>query len=318
VWFYAACLELVFFAEDDVSAAGAVDVGGTKIAVGVVDNNGKVLARFDRPTKSFPSPVAAVEAVVQLLGEAQEQAGLEIQGIGIGCTGPVYPHKGTIGNVEFLPGWEGFNIVDCLKAKINLPTYLENDADAGALGEWRWGSGKQAHQFLYITVGTGIGVGIIQNGVIYRGIAGSHPEIGHHVIDLHGPVCFCGARGCWESMAGGRALEKLAQSHHPAGERIDAQQLCHLADKGDEFAERIVQQSARNLAIGVANLIMIFAPDVISFGGGLMQSFHIFKPMLDQVISRQCHLMPYSEIKIMRAQLGVNTGLIGAAQIFFG
>lgn len=301
-----------------MSAAGAVDIGGTKIAVGVVDDDGKVLARFDRPTQSFPSPVAAVEAVVQLLGEAQRQAGVEIQGVGIGCTGPVYPLKGNIGNVEFLPGWEDFNIVDCLKAKTNLPTYLENDADAGALGEWRWGSGKQARQFLYITVGTGIGVGIIQNGEIYRGVGGAHPEIGHHVIDPSGPVCSCGARGCWESMAGGRALEKLAQSHHPAGEQIDAQQLCHLAEKGDEFAKRILQQSARNLALGVANLIMIFAPEVISFGGGLMQSFHIFKPTLDQVISRQCQLVPYSKIKISPAQLGANTGLIGAAQIFFG
>lgn len=301
-----------------MSVAGAVDIGGTKIAVGIVDESGKVLSKFDLPTQSFLSPTAAVDAIARILGEAQNQAGVEIQGIGIGCTGPVYPFKGEIGNVEFLPGWEGFCITESLEAKTNLPTYLENDADAGALGEWRWGSGRWTHQFLYITVGTGIGVGIIQNGEIYHGVGGSHPEIGHHVIDPTGPACFCGAHGCWESMASGRALEELARSLYPVGERIDARQLCQLAETGDELANKIVQQIARNLAIGLSNLIMIFAPDVISLGGGLMQSFHLFKPTLDQVIFHQCQLVPYSKIKISQAQLGVNTGLIGAAQVFLG
>src|ERR1700741_1244157 len=191
---------------------GAVDIGGTKIAVGIVDDNGKVLSRMEAPTD--PTRYSdSIELIVHLLRKTAQRAGAEIGGIGIGSTGPVNPMSGVFGDVDFLPGWRGKSPVKDLSAVFNVSVALENDGDAAALAEAGWGSSRNRTRLIYITVGTGIGGGIVLDGKLYRGVDGAHPEVGHQVIDPAGPQCSCGFRGCWESLAAGPAMVAWLESH---------------------------------------------------------------------------------------------------------
>src|SRR5580698_8858317 len=181
---------------------GAVDIGGTKIAVGMVDDTGKVLTRTQAPTD--PNRYAdGLNMIANMVRETAVQVGLELTGIGIGSTGPVDPIPGEFGDVDFLPGWRGKNLVNDLAKVFNVTVALENDGDAAALAEAGWGAGRNRSRLIYVTVGTGIGGGMIFDGQLYRGVDGAHPEMGHQVIDPSGPACSCGFHGCWESLAAG-------------------------------------------------------------------------------------------------------------------
>jgi glucokinase len=238
-----------------------------------------------------------------------------LQGIGIGCTGPVYPLAGTVGWVEFLPGWEGADLVTSLASEFGVPAALENDADAAALGEWAWGAGQGTQTFLLVTVGTGIGAGLITGGRLYRGVGGAHPEIGHMVIDPAGPHCFCGAHGCWESLASGPSMARLAQTAHPAHVYRSAAKLCADALAGDEHARQAVERTAYYLGLGLANLVTLFTPEVIALGGGLMQALPQFRPGIDTVTERMCKLVPKEQVRIVSAHFGAQAGLVGAARV---
>jgi glucokinase len=293
---------------------GGVDIGGTKIAAGVVDADGNVLAVQEHPTQAGDGPEAGLRRIAQMLRETTSQSGGDLEGIGISCTGPVHPETGSIGNVEFLPGWEGANLVQELSQAFGVPAAIENDADAAALGEWAWGVGQGCCSFILVTVGTGIGVGLVLDGQLYRGVVGSHPEIGHHVIDPQGPACFCGAHGCWESMASGPAMERWAQAHHPQQLRLSAAQLCAAAEDGDARAQAAVRRTARYLALGLANLVTIFSPEMIALGGGLLQSYHLFQPEIETTVRTNCGLVPHQQVKIVRSAFGPHAGLVGAAR----
>lgn len=294
---------------------GAVDIGGTKIAVGMVDGDGQVLAQAECPTHPERGFDDALERISTLLRETQAQAGGIMRGIGIGCTGPVYPLTGTIGDVEFLPGWENVNIVKALSREFSLPVALENDADAATLGESAWGAGRNVGVFIYVTISTGIGGGIALDGRIYRGVDGAHPEIGHHVIDPSGPACFCGAHGCWESLASGRAMAQWFRDNAPDGmtglASIDAGEIC---SRSDPYAQAVIAREGYYLGLGLANLVTMFVPNVIALGGGLMHSRHLFWGTIQQIIQSSCGYAPHQKVRLVPASLGADVGLIGAAQ----
>lgn len=295
---------------------GAVDIGGTKIAVGTVDEDGKVLASRECPTEVCKGLEDGLSWIIRMLHEAASETGESMAGLGIGCTGPVHAREGTLGRVKFLPGWDGANLVGELSRAFGTSAAIENDANAAALGEWAWGTGIGTCKFLLVTVGTGIGVGVILDGKLYRGVNDSHPELGHHAIDPCGPVCFCGARGCWESLASGAAMENWAESNHPEGKHLSAEQLCINAGKGDPFAQAAVRRTAHNLGIGLANLVTLFAPEMIALGGGLMQSRQLFWSTIQETIQTNCGLVPHKDVKLMPSKLGAMTGLIGAARVW--
>ncbi len=295
---------------------GAVDIGGTKIAVGMVDGDGQVQARLECPTEAQRGLEDGLSRVIRMLHEAASEVGEVPQGIGIGCTGPVDPRQGTIGQVEFLPGWEGANLVEELSGAFGTSVAIENDADAAALGEWAWGAGAGTRTFLLVTVGTGIGVGAILDGRLYRGVNGSHPEMGHHVIEASGPVCWCGNRGCWESLASGPAMESWAECNHPKGRHLSAQALCLNAEKGDQLAQAAVRRTAHYLGIGLANLVTLLTPEVIVLGGGLLQSRHLFWPAIQETIQTTCSLVPHHDVRLEPSRLGALTGLVGAARVW--
>ncbi len=295
---------------------GALDIGGTKIAAGMVDEAGHVLAYTSCPTDPASGIDVALQRMVAMLQQTSQEAGGTLQGIGIGCTGPVFPELGTIGIVQFMPGWEGANLVGELSSRLGVSAALENDADAAALGEWAWGAGRGTSNFMLVTVGTGIGVGLVLDGRLYRGVSAAHPEIGHHVIDPSGPQCFCGAHGCWEVLSSGPALEHWAQANHPCNPPLSAREICALAEQGEPYALAAVKHIARYFAIGLANLVTLFIPECIALGGGLMQAYPLFKEEVESTIHSSCGLVPHEQVKVMPAALGAQTGLVGAARVW--
>ena len=288
---------------------GAVDIGGTKIAVGMLDRDGKILARSQSPSGAQLGLQEGLELIFSLLRATAGQAGGALEGIGVGCTGPVDPLTGRLGRIEFLPGWEGHDLVAGLKKAFGVTAFLENDADAAALGELAWGAGRGAKRFIYLTVSTGIGAGMVFDSRLYRGADGAHPEAGHHVIDPSGPQCFCGARGCWESLAGGPALAAR-------GGRPSAREVCQAAEQGDPTARAAVEREASYLGLGLANLVTLFVPDVIALGGGVMRSRHLFMEKIGQTIRENCGLVPFEKTRLVPARLGADAVLAGAAQVW--
>jgi len=286
---------------------GAVDIGGTKIAVGMVNAEGNILAHTESPTAPEHGPQAGLASIIEMLQDVKQRAGGNLEGVGIGCTGPVNPLTGELERVEFLPEWEGLNLVAEIKKNFGVTAALENDADAAALGEFAWGAGRGTRRFIYVTVSTGIGGGIVFDGQLYRGVDGAHPELGHHVIDPSGPKCFCGARGCWESLASGPALAAR-------GGQATARAVCEAAERGDSVARAVVEAEARYLGMGLANLVTLFVPDVIALGGGVMQSRHLFWREIERTIQENCGLVPFEKTRLVPAQLAGNVGLAGAAQ----
>jgi len=298
------------------AVTGAVDIGGTKIAVGLVDGQGRILAQRECPTLAGDGFEAAMGRVTALLKECQGEAGQLLAGIGIGCTGPVDPFTGDIGVVEFLPGWEGRNPVAALGQAFGVTVAMENDADAAALGETYWGAGAGKATVICVTVGTGIGGGLIIEGQLFRGVDRAHPELGHHVVDPSGPLCFCGANGCWEVLAAGPAMAAWAAQHAPNGwpHRLDlsARKLCELAAQGDPLALQAMAREGYYLGLGLANLVTLFAPDMIVLGGSVMRSAHLFLPAIHARVAKNCGLVPHEKTEIALATLGPDAGLIGA------
>jgi glucokinase len=323
---------------------GVLDIGGTKIAAGMVDRQGRLLAHTESPTQLKKNFADSLAQMVSMLRQTARQAGELIEGIGVGCTGPVNPQTGMLGEIEFMPDWNGVNLAQALVHALDVPVAIENDADAAALGEWTWGAGRGTNLFLLVTVGTGIGAGLVLNGELYRGVNGAHPEIGHHIIDPSGPQCFCGGRGCWESLASGPAMQRWAQASDPhppapaghspgAPEGVprsgfgcsetsqagwtSARQVCQAAQDGHPLAQAAVQRTALYLGLGLANLVTLFTPEVIALGGGLMQSLPLFLPTIQHTIRSTCGLVPHEEVKVIPAALGSRAGLIGAARVWY-
>lgn len=294
---------------------GAVDIGGTKIAAGAVREDGTIVCRSEcstDATRGFPDAIARIQ---RMLHDAAAVCG-GLDGIGIACPGPLDPFSGIIGEVGTLPGWRGGNLVDELHSQFGVGVVLENDADAAALAEHAWGTGCGKAGFIFVTVSTGIGGGIILGGQLYRGAGGSHPELGHQIIDNTGPVCYCSARGCWESLASGPAMTEWMFQQSPFSDRMTAAEICAGAAHGDMLALQAVRREGYYLGLGLANLVTLFAPDAIALGGGVMKSSRLFLRASIEVVKDLCTQVPAEKTKIVAASLGTEAGLLGAAQAF--
>ena len=299
----------------------AVDIGGTKIAVGIVDSNGKVLARLECPTGAEGSYADAMQRVIHMLRAVAKTVLTQISGIGIGSTGPVYPLTGEFGDVNFFSHWKGENPVADLSRAFQVRVAIENDGDAAALAEAGWGAARNKKKLIYVTIGTGIGTGLLVDGQLYRGVGESHPEVGHHLIDPSGPLCACGFRGCWESLAAGPAMvawvERNAPAEYPHRADLTAKKICELARQGDQWAMRAVNNESRYLGLGLANLVTMFVPEVIVLGGSVMKSAPLFLEEIRKTIVASCKLVPFEKTELALASLGEDSNLIGAARVWY-
>jgi glucokinase len=291
-----------------------VDIGGTKIALGLINENGTVVTQTEIPIEVDRGPANARDRMLKTLRAQVQKTGVEVTGAGVACTGPVDPITGELGDVNTLPGWLGWNPAQELSEAFGVTVALENDADAAALGEARWGAGQGKCSLVSITVGTGIGAGIILNGDIYRGAKNAHPEIGHHILEPGGPLCTCGASGCWESLASGPAIEQWYVEQNPASERKTCREICALARTGDVPALLAVDRLAKYLGLGISNVVSMLLPEVIALSGSVMQSADLLLGSIRSIVRSNRRLVPVESCEIAVSSLGANAGLIGAAQ----
>jgi glucokinase len=298
-----------------------IDIGGTKIAAGIVDDGGKILCKLETPTEECRAYPSGLEAMTRMLRELSRTVATKLSGIGIGSTGWVFPFTGEFGDVDFLPGWKGCNPVRDLSCEFAVRVALENDGDAAVLGEAAWGAARGKSRLIYVTVGTGIGGGFILDGKLYRGAEMSHPEVGHHVIDAAGPQCTCGFRGCWEALATGPAMAAwfkartlVAGSRSPAD--LSAKQIFQLAREGDALAREAVERESHYLGLGLANLITLLVPEAIVLGGSVMKSADLLLEGIRKTIAQGCRFVPYQNTELALASLGADANLIGAARVW--
>jgi glucokinase len=303
-----------------------IDLGGTYVRVGLFTLGGELLHNLQQPIEAHQGGEPGIQRIINMVEGALNGQVYELLGIGMGSTGPVDSKLGLIQNPYTLPGWVNVPVIKPLSDHFQVPMVLENDADVAALGEYWVGAGRGVERLFAVTVGTGIGTALIYQGKIYRGLGGNHPEGGHHIIDPSGPACYCGANGCWESLAAGPAIARRAQegiAHHPsslllkiAGEDaslIDAQMVAQAAAQGDLYAGRVMAETAKYIGLGIMNCIALFLPDTIVMGGGVMKSADQLLPQILELVNRHDVMHPVKRVKIVTASLGYHAGIYGAA-----
>jgi glucokinase len=304
-----------------------VDIGGTKVAAGVVDDEGKILARLRRDTPAKPSG-AAVEIIVALVRELAGQH--EVEAVGLGAPGFVDASRATVLFTPNLP-WRDEPLRETVEKRCGLPAIVENDANAAAWAEARFGAGRGERFVVLLTIGTGIGGGLVLDGVLYRGRFGVAAEIGHLNVVPGGRLCGCGNKGCWEQYASGRALVREAQDlarRSPeeaqrllelAGgwpERITGPLVTKAAKAGDPAALRCFEVLAQWLGHGMADLGAILDPGLFVLGGGVSDAADILlAPTAAEYAERltgHSH-RPLAEVRL--AELGPEAGIVGAADL---
>src|ERR1700694_53944 len=276
-----------------------VDIGGTKIAAGLVDAQGTILTQLRTPMISnsdAASAVARVRSAIEAVFAEAEKYSVDqgaVAGIGICAPGPLDPKTGIIINPPNLPCWRNFPLASEIAQHYGVPVVVDNDANAAALAEARWGAGRGYRNIFYATIGTGIGTGIIFDGHIYHGKTGAAAEGGHVGIDWDGPVCNCGKRGCIETLAAGpaiaqRARQKLARNPNSvllemAGgdiQRVSSQMVGRAHAEGDRVATEVMRETLDLLAYWLGSIIDLLEPDIIVIGGG---GFSLLAPFLAQI-----------------------------------
>ena len=306
-----------------------IDLGGTIVRAGAFDSQGKLLVVHETPIEAARGPEFGLRKIQELIEQVSAECGTKsLIGIGIGSTGPLDPIQGIINNPFTLPTWENVPIVEWLQKSFNVPVTLENDADAAALGEYWQGAGHETQRLYAVTVGTGIGTALIVDGQIYRGLAGSHPEGGHMVLDPSGPLCYCKMRGCWESLCAGPAIERKTREADLTGsrllemserdrEKISARMVFEAARMGDLAALSIVEKVSAYFALAILNIAILFAPDMIVLSGGVMRSIDFFMPRILHTMQDYREMVPAHRIQIVPAKLGYYAGLYGSAYTIF-
>ncbi len=283
-----------------------IDLGGTKISSAVMDTKGRILAIDTMPTMAKLGVARVTDRIALSFINACKKANVkpsDIICIGIGAPGPVDPKTGLVLHPPNLKGWKKVNLRSIMSKKLGRKAVLENDANCAALAELKFGAGRSFGTFIYVTISTGIGGGIVIDKKLYTGFSGSAGEIGHTIIDMNGPKCSCGKRGHLEGLASGPALQKRSGS---SPEKLGA-----LARKGNRNALKHISYNGRLIGLGLSNLVNILNPEAIVVGGGLTNLGQpLFSAVKDTV--RKNAIAP---VKIVRAQLKKNVGVIGAAAL---
>lgn len=306
-----------------------VDVGGTKIAAGIMDSKGKIIEQKTVPTEAEEGPKAVINRIIDIIYEVLEKSSItkkDVKALGIGMPGPLNTKKGIVKNPPNLPYWDNVPIVRILENELKLPVVMENDANAATLAEYLFGQSKKVDNFIYITVSTGIGGGVITNGKLLKGESGNAVEIGHMTINFSGPKCGCGNLGCWESYASGTALARFAKEGVMSGKKtlitelagknaIKAEHIFEASQLGDEFAKELVEKEGFYLGVGLANIINTFNPKLVSIGGGLSNAWDMFYDKMICVMNRLALKANNEDVEIIKATLGKNVGLVGACAI---
>ena len=308
-----------------------IDLGGTKISTALADDSGKIMAHDYRETRADEGQEVVVGRMLDAARQVMAQAEVEttqVSAVGIGAPGPMDIEAGVVVAPPNLPGWDRVPLKQLIEAELAITTFLDNDANAAALGEHRFGAGRGTEHMIYVTVSTGIGGGLILGGKLYHGAGGVAGEIGHVTILPNGPPCNCGNRGCLESLASGTSIARVARERVAHGtptlmadlakgdpKRITAKLVAEAAKQGDAEAQHILSEAMNYLGIGMANLANLFNPQLIVIGGGLTNvGDPLFEPVR-RAIGRHAFVAAAQAVRVVRAELGNDAGVMGAVAL---
>ncbi len=306
-----------------------IDLGGTQVRCALVNDSGRVLARAARLTDVAGGPERVIKQIHDLIAELSVGTEGPVRAVGISAPGPLDSEAGLILHIPTLPGWDNIPLRDRLAADLSLPVVLENDGIAAAFGEWQHGAGQGCRHLVYATVSTGIGGGVVVDGRLIHGRRGMAGHVGHFQIMPDGPLCSCGASGCFEALASGTALGKAgraAAERNPSsalglalgeGESLGALEVVEAARQGDSVAQALLAQEAEYLGIGFSSLIHLYSPEVVIMGGGVAAAFDLLEDGIRRVIARQA-MAAFRDVRLVKAGLGQNSGLVGAAKLALG
>lgn len=308
----------------DAGAAIGLDVGGTKINALRVARNGTVLAR-----ELVATPAEDAEATMAtMIDVARRLHAADVVAVGVGAAGMVDANEGVL---RFAPNlaWRELAIARRIREAFGLPCQIDNDANVAAWGEWRFGAGRGYRHMLLVTVGTGIGGGIVAGRRLFRGAHGFAAEIGHIIVEPDGPLCGCGNRGCWEQVASGAAIGRLgreAAREHPGSllaelspdgpDGVTGETVTEAARQGEEMARRILEEVGRRLGEGIAGLVNTLDPQVVVIGGGAAEAGELLLDPARRAFERTVEAPEHRpRVPIVPAQLGTDAGAIGAAML---
>src|SRR5919205_1449950 len=300
----------------------AADLGGTHLRAATVDQKGRIHSRFKQNTPQVTDASAIVDAIVAAVHEFQKQG--EISAVSLVVPGTVKVEEGAVVTAPNLTCLDGFRLAAALTEQLHLPAFLENDANAAAVGEMWQGAAVGCKTIICLTLGTGVGGGIILDGELWRGVDGAAAEIGHMCVDPFGGVaCTCGSRGCLEVYASATAIVRMTREATPrypesvlhGNEDLTAERIFVAGKQGDELALEIFRRMGVYLGIGLANLINILNPEMIVIGGGVVNGWDLFERHMHQQVEERAFPLLAARVKIERAKCGDDAGLLGAARL---
>ncbi|HKK93226.1 MAG TPA: ROK family protein [Longimicrobiales bacterium] len=309
-----------------------VDIGGTNLAVGLVpETGGDAVALRNRATRAERGVEVVVDDIARMARSAMESAGIaetDVIGMGVGSPGPLDRATGVVSESPNL-GWRDVPLRQLLRARFDAPVALDNDANCAVYGEWWQGAGRGSASMFGLTVGTGIGGGWISDGVLQHGVSDAAGEIGHTTVAIDGRLCACGNYGCLEAYASGPSIARRARQGVEAGtdsalldlvdgelDRITAVTVFEAAVSGDAFADRVVNEAARTLGVGVANIINLLNPEIVVLMGGVTRAGdHLLQPLRAEVRTRAFRVAAEA-CRIVPGTLVETAGVVGAAGLF--
>jgi glucokinase len=304
----------------------AIDLGGTNVRAIVAGLDGNIYSEDIRLSKASDGLDATLGSIVSSLDAACAEAAVqrsELGGLGIASPGAVDAIHGVVPGAPQLPGWNDVPIVEMMSERLGVPVWLENDANAAALGENRFGAGQGTRNMLYMTVSTGVGGGIIIDGSLYRGTRGAAGELGHVIIDLNGPPCGCGGSGCLESLASGTSIARRGRALVEAGDaprlaalaedegKLTAGTIARAAEAGDDVSRTIYEDVGTYLGVALASYVNIFNPEAILIGGGVSRASNLFLPTARRVMEERAMSSPLEDVTLGLAELGDRIGSLG-------
>lgn len=303
-----------------------LDLGGTQLRAALVDQAGCVMKRLAVPTAATAGPEIVIGQMhAAVLEIARDSAADSVVGIGISAPGPLDAVNGRVIWAPTLAGFSDVPLARLLAERTGLTTRLENDGISAALGEWRFGAGRGHDHLVYVTVSTGIGGGVIADGRVLHGRLGMAAHVGHMTVMRDGDTCSCGNKGCWEAYASGTAFTRRARQRAGAdaatvlgrdGIAIDGRAVFDAAAAGDRLAQALVAEEADLLGIGITSLLHLYSPQKVIVGGGIANGFDALASGIEARV-RADALPPFRYVPVVKAELGDNSGLIGAASMLF-
>jgi glucokinase len=297
-----------------------MDLGGTNLRVAAVDREGEVVAFRREETVAREGPAPVIERIVAAVNAVAARVrgeGASVRGVMLGAPGIIASEQGTVVSSPNLPGWREVPLRDLVAAGVGMPVSLENDANAAAYGEYWRGAGRDCASMVLLTLGTGVGGGLVLGGELWRGADGMAGEIGHVTVEPGGRTCRCGNAGCLETYASATGIVDRYRELAGAEETASAEQVRARALEGDANARQAYREAGRALGLAFATLVNLLNPERIVIGGGVLPAWDLFMPPAEQELRRRAFAAPAARVRFARAALGDLAGVTGAGGLFW-